>query len=217
MSANTSISVIKRDQVGKRACKRLRASGRVPGVLYGNGFEATSLSFELKDLLPLIRNPSIISLKVDGNDETALLKNVQFDYSNRHVVHVDFQQIKMDQTIRVEIPLETHGVPAGTEQGGQLNLIVHQIEVECLPDKLPDRVVIEVAHLQLGDSIAIGDIPLPDGVDLICSDPGANAVQVAIPHMEEEAEAETLTEAVAATEEPEVIAKGKKEEEESSE
>ena len=210
------ISATKRIPQGRCMNKRLRKAGKIPCVLYGHGVEPVSLTVDLTQIIPAIDHPSIMTLTLEGKKKDSrkvLIKEVQHDYLNTNVTHVDFQQVRMDETISAEVPLEVAGHPIGLQHGGQLDQIMHSITVECLPSDLPDRVVFDVSHLDIGDNVAIEEIPLPDGVKAVYSDPHAVAIHVIRSRMAdvEEATEEEKIESAAA-EGPEVIEKGKKEE-----
>ena len=141
-----------------------------------------------------------------------MIKEVQHNYLHSKIIHVDFQEVRMDEAVTAEVPLEVIGHPVGTQHGGQLDQILHTIEVECLPKDLPDRFIFDVSHLDVGDNVTIGDIPMPEGVKTIHLDSHTIAIHVIRPRLEdvgggEETQAST-------SDEPEVIAKRKKEEEE---
>ena len=211
-----SITSNQRIPEGKGSNKRLRKAGKIPCILYGHGVESVPLTVDLKQIIPAIDHPSILTLNLEGKTKESrkvLIKEVQHDYLHSHVTHVDFQQVRMDETISAEVPLEVTGHPIGLQHGGLLDQIMHSITVECLPNDLPDRVVFDVSHLDLGDNVAIKDLPLPEGVNAVYSDPHAVAIHVIRSKMADVVEVADETKAdPSATEEPEVVAKRKKEE-----
>ena len=211
------VTVLRRIKQGKGENKRLRKAGKIPCVVYGHGVESVSLIANLKEITPAIDHPSIITLNFDGETDSrrVLVKDVQHDYLHSNVIHVDFQQVRMDETITAEVPLEVIGDPIGLHHGGLLDQIMHTIEVECLPDDLPERIIFDVSALDVGDNVTIEQIPLPEGVKSVHSDPHSIAIHVIRGRIAEEVseeEAEGTIEAAATSEEPEVIAKKKKEE-----
>ena len=217
MSQNEiNITVTERVPQGKGSNKRLRSMGKIPCILYGHGIEPVPLTVDLKQIIPVINHPSILTLNFEEGKESrkALIKEVQHNYLHSTVTHVDFQQVIMDEAITAEVPLEVVGHPIGAQHGGQLDQITHSIEVECLPNDLPDRITFDVSHLDVGDNVSIGDISLPKGVKAIHIDPHTTVIHVIRPRLAEEAVEETEGKAEATSEEPEVITKRKKEEEE---
>jgi large subunit ribosomal protein L25 len=209
-----NINTMARLETGKSPCKRLRKSGRIPCILFGHGVIPLSLSVDKKEILSIIDHPSIINLTVQGHDDTrnVLIKQVQLDYLGTNVIHVDFQQIRMDESITVDIPLEVIGQPIGLQFGGQLDQVLHTILVECLPALLPDKLVYDVSHMNVDDSLPISKLPLPDGVRAVYTDPHIVVVHVLPPQVAEDETESTADQGVKSDKEPEVITKGKKEE-----
>ncbi len=214
-----SISVRLRDVTGKKSTKRLRSEGLVPCILYGDKIEPMALCSNLKEINSVVRHSSIITLNIeDDKSKTKTtdvqVKDIQFDYLSTNILHIDFQQVRMDKEITAEVEIKVVGHAEGIDHGGQLDLVSHQIEIRCLPRDLPDEIVIDVTALNIGDSIAIGDISLPSGVSGTFTDPHITIVHVQAPNLEEEVEeaeeAGVLGEPSAG--EPEVITKGKSEE-----
>ena len=207
------ITVIKRDQEGKGANKRYRKQGKVPGILYGHGIEPLSLLADAKTLQPIIGHPSIITLNIDQEEGTrkVLIKDVQIDYLTSRLIHIDLQQVRMDEEITAEIPFELIGTPIGLKHGGMLDQTMHTIEVECLPQDLPDRIVYDVSHLDVGAGVTIEELPLPTGVKAVYTDPLTIAVHVIRSKLAEESESGGLSLGESGAAEPEIISKGKKE------
>lgn len=205
------ISASIREKSGKGSNKRLRKNGNIPCIVYGHGVEPVSISTPFKEIESAVHHPSIISLSIGGekNERNVIIKDVQRDYLNTTIIHVDFQQVKMDEKITATIPLECIGEPVGTHHGGQLDQIMHDIEVACLPKDIPDILTYDVSHLNVGDAVTVGDIPLPNGVEGAFSDPNAVAVHLVTSKLAQSEEAEEQEEAAG---EPEVIDKAKKDE-----
>jgi large subunit ribosomal protein L25 len=209
-----------RDSFGKNEARRTRREGRVPGVLYGEGREATPISVEPRALLKILHSESgantLISLKLSGSgDARVLVKDFQLDPITHQVLHADFYRVAMDTALEVTVPVTIKGEPKGVkQQGGILEFVRREIVVSCLPADIPEHVEVDVSELMLHQGVRVRDIatspkwkPITEGEAML--------VHVIMPKAEESA---ATTEAAAAAApaapaEPEVIKKGKKEEE----
>ncbi len=211
--ASIKINSDPRLKTRKGANKRLRKTGKIPCVLFGHGISSVNLTVDMKEILPVIDHPSIVNLTIQGSDDTrmVLIKHVQLDYLGANVIHIDFQQIRMEENITVEIPLEIIGQPVGLQSGGQLDQVMHTILVECLPAVLPEKIVYDVSHMNIDDSLPISKLPLPEGVTAVYNDPHIVVVHVLPPIVVEEEETPADSTGQKAGGEPEVITKGKKE------
>jgi len=216
------LEAIARETFGKNEARRTRREGKVPGVLYGgDGAKATPISVEPKALLKILHSESgantLISLKLSGTADTkVLVKEYQLDPVTHQVLHADFYRVAMDKLIQVTIPVVVKGEPKGVkQQGGILEFIRREIEVECLPADIPENVEVDVSELMLHQGIRVRDLTV-DPKWTPKSDPDMMLVHVIMPKAEEVA-APAAGEAAAAAApvapaEPEVIKKGKKEE-----
>ena len=210
-----------RDTFGKNEARRTRREGKVPAVLYGGaGGGANPIAVSPKELLKILHSESgqntLISLKLAGAGDTrVLVKDFQIDPVTHEVLHADFYRVAMDKLLRVSIPILVHGEAAGVkQQGGVLEHIRREIEIECLPADIPENVVVDVSELMLHQGVRVRDIAASPKWKPI-SDPDLMLVHVIMPKAEEApAPAEAAAAAPAAPAEPEVIKKGKKEEEE---
>jgi large subunit ribosomal protein L25 len=211
-----------RDTFGKNEARRTRREGKVPAVVYGGssdgGRNALSIAVEPKALLKILHSESgantLISLKLSGSpDAKVLVKHFQLDPLTHQVLHADFYRVAMDRVIQVTIPVIVKGEPKGVkQQGGVLELIRREIEIECLPGDIPENVEVDASELMLHQGIRVRDIPVSPKWSPV-SDADMMLVHVIMPKAEEvaaPAEAAAATAAVPA--EPEVIKKGKKEE-----
>jgi large subunit ribosomal protein L25 len=208
-----------RDTFGKNEARRTRRDGRVPGVLYGEGKAATPISVEPRALLKILHSESgantLISLKLSGAGDTrVLVKDFQLDPVTHQVLHADFYRVAMDKTIEVTVPVTIKGEPKGVkQQGGILEFIRREIVVECLPADIPENIEVDVSELMLHQGIRVRDIattgkwkPVTEGEAML--------VHVIMPKAEEApASTEAAATVAAVPAEPEVIKKGKKEEE----
>jgi len=211
-----------RSSFGKNEARRTRAAGHVPAVLYGgDAKEATPIAVAPKALLKILHSESgqntLISLKLAGSGDTrVLVKDFQLDPITHEVLHADFYRVAMDKVLQVTIPIVVQGEPKGVkQQGGVLEHIRREIEIECLPADIPENVVVDVSELMLHQGVRVRDITANPKWTPI-SDPDLMLVHVIMPKAEEvAAPAEAVAAAATATPvEPEVIKKGKKEEEE---
>ena len=163
-----------RTETGKGAAKRLRATGRLPAVMYDSTGKATLVDIntqEFAKLYHLITESTLIDVKLDGSkDIIAFVKDVQYNIITDTVGHVDFYEVDPSKHLRTKIPVRLTGSPAGVRLGGVLENGVSEIEVECFPKDLPPRVVVDVSNLELNHSIHVKDIKLAGGVKLL-SDP----------------------------------------------
>lgn len=215
-----TIEVQRRAGTGKGPNRRLRAEGIVPAVLYGAGREPVAIQVARKTLLELFKvgghENRIFQLKLSGTDQTrhAMVRAMQLDPTTHEISHLDFQRIAMDQKLRVHVHVELDGTPFGVKnEGGLLDFVTRELEVECLPSEIPSEIRIDVSEMRIGEHLEAGQLKLPEGVEFV----GApEAVVVSVKHSRvEEAPAEEAVEA-AEEAEPEVIQKGKKEEAEES-
>ena len=211
-----------RESMGKNEARRTRKAGLVPAVLYGaasdaSGVTATAIAVPPKPLLRILHSDAgantLISLKLAGAGDTrVLIKEYQLDPITHALLHADFYRVRMDQTLRVTIPVVVKGEPKGVkQQGGVLEYIRREIEIECLPADIPEHVEVDVTELMVHQGIRVRDLPVNEKWKPV-SEADLMLVHVILPKVEEApAAAEATTAAVPA--EPEVIKKGKKEEE----
>lgn len=204
---------------GKGGARKARAAGLIPGVLYGHGQAPLSVAIEAREFQVALHNHkggnAVVSLAVSGHDYTALIREVQYDPVTHDVVHLDFQHILLTERIEVRVMVRLVGLPVGVKDGGGiLETITRELEVRCLPTAIPSSIDVDVSHLNIGDSVHVREVPLPD-VELL-TDPDTTIATVVPPTVMEEKPAEEVAVAEAAAE-PEVITKGKKEEEEGAE
>lgn len=210
-----TLTARKRPEFGKTPVKKLRGQGLVPAVVYGHGQAAIPISLEAKELLPLFKSAfgenTIITLKLDdGTSLKAVIRETQTEPIRNRLLHLDLQQIRMDEKIKVKVPVETTGTPEGVKnQGGILEHIMDTVEVACLPGDIPEKIVVDISALKVGQSFHVRDISL-ERIEVI-SDKSQVIATVIAPIVEEAPASEA--EAASEPKEPEVISKGKKEEE----
>lgn len=219
-----TIEVTKREATGKGVNRRLRSQGLVPAVVYGGDRDAVPIQLERRSLLDLMRstegqNP-IFLLKMAGTDKSrhAMIREMQVDPVSRHVLHVDFQRILMTEKLRVMVTVEPQGTPLGVKnEGAVMDFVTREVEIECLPGKIPAKIVVDVSGLHVNEHVEAKDLEIPEEVELL-EDPDTVIVSISYARMEievAEEEEEELLEAEMA--EPEVIGRGKAEREEEEE
>lgn len=208
-----------RTRLGKGAARQLRREGKIPITLYGGEAQgALALAVDRRQLLGIFRSAAgrntIFQLTVDGDSVPVIIKDWQTDRLKGSLLHADLMRISMTKVTRVRVPVELDGEPFGVKtQGGLLDFATHQVEVECLPGDIPDRIRLDVSELKVGEHISVKDLKVGDKVRVL-EEPDRVIVSVLIPRIEE-APAPPPVEEVAA--EPEVIKKGKEAEEEATE
>jgi large subunit ribosomal protein L25 len=157
-----------REDTGKGAARRLRASGRVPGILYGHGMEPVKLSISGKDLLHLFHSAgggsTLVDLKVDGKTHLAIPREIQRDHLHGRFIHIDFLAVRRDEKITLAVEVHEVGEAPGIRAGGVIEHHLREIEIECLPKDVPETIPADISSLEIGDMLRVGDIPTPPGV-----------------------------------------------------
>jgi large subunit ribosomal protein L25 len=189
---STKLEVRSRDAEGSRAARRLRRTGRVPGVLYGGGGDSLGFDVDARELrLALARSGAVLDLSVDGAKATpVVLKEAQRDPVRGETVHVDLLRVRLDQAIHAVVPLELIGIDEspGVKEGGILEQIIRELNVEALPTAIPEAIVHEVGEMQIGDTIGLDAIAMPDGVELLDEVEEATVATLSPPKLQAEAE-----------------------------
>jgi large subunit ribosomal protein L25 len=200
--SSTKLDVSSRAADGSRAARRLRRSGRVPGVLYGGGGDSQGFDVDARDLrLALARSGAVLDLSVDGGKATpVVLKEAQRDPVRGQTVHIDLLRVRLDQAIHAVVPLELIGIDdtPGVKEGGILEQIVRELNVEALPTAIPESIEHAVGEMEIGDTIGLDAISMPDGVALLDDVEDAVVATLSPPKLqnEEEEEVESETELV---------------------
>ena len=219
MTQDLTIEVNRREETGKSANRRLRREEMIPAVVYGGGKEPISIQVPRKTLIDLFKSGGsenrifLLKLADTGQSRHAMIRDMQIHPITRKVEHVDFMRIDMSKRIRVRVHITLEGVPYGVRtEGGLLDFVTREVEVECLPTAIPQEIKVDVNDVKVGPHLEVKDLQLPAGVKLIEDE---DRVIVSVAHAKVEVEAVAAGAEVAAVE-PEVIAKGKKEEEKAS-
>ena len=217
---DATLQAEKRDGRGKNEARRLRAAGRVPAVVYGAGQNtAREIAVDPKVLMRILHSDSgvntLIGLQLDGGDTRVLVKEYQVDPVDHKLLHVDFYQVAMDKAITVTVPIVLKGEARGVkQQGGIVDFVSREIEIECLPGDIPENITVDVSELMLHQGVRVRELPT-DGKWTPISDGEMMIVHVVTVKAEEPAatEAAAAAAAPAAPAEPEVLKKGKTEQE----
>ena len=212
------VEALPREERGKNAARRLRSNGQVPAVLYGGQADPEALSVDPRLVERVLRSDAghnaVFTLSVKGQGKTpAMIRDWQLEPVRGYLMHVDFLRIAMTERLRVKVPVEPNGEPVGVkQQGGLLEQVHREVEVECLPEDIPDEFAVDVSELTIGEGIRIGDLKVDNTKVEILGDPEQVLLHVVAPRKVEEEE-KPAEEVVAAAEgaEPEVISKGKAE------
>jgi large subunit ribosomal protein L25 len=170
----TQLKVVAREQTGSRESRRLRSRGFVPGVLYGRG-EPVAICVEERELRRALTGPaglhSILDVQIDatGASHASILKEYQVDKVRGHVTHVDLQEVRLDQAIHASVSVHLIGGEdaPGVREGGVLSQPLRELNVEALPLEVPEHIDLDVSHMEIGGTLRVGDVPVPDGVKLL--------------------------------------------------
>jgi len=215
--AEVTLEVVRRERSGKEIAKKLRAGGKVPAVVYGGHKESVAIEVDRKSVSELIQKSehgvrSIFLLKMSGTDQQrhAMIKDIQIDPISRRMTHIDFVRVVMDEVVRVTIPVHVVGTSIGVKEGGLLDWQVRDLHVECLPGAIPDTIDVDVTALGVHDYYRISDLKLPEGVKVLDD---SERVVVGVTFARAEVSEVTAEATAAVPAEPEVIKKGKVEDE----
>lgn len=175
-----------RSETGKGAAHRLRATGRVPATLYGAGVEATSIHVSALDLLHIFHAMGqasvLVDLKLDGQEYLTIAREIQRDLIHNRFIHVDFMAVRRDEKITVNIELHEIGDSVGVHAGGVVEHHLREVEVESLPANVPQRIEFDITSLKIGESLRVGDLTPPEGVEFL-TDPDTMVLAVVEPAM----------------------------------
>ena len=212
--ATARLSASPRQSTGKGNARKLRASGQVPAVVYGHAREPQALALPAREIERLLETVSaastVIELAVDGKMARTLIREVQRHPYRREILHVDFQELVAGEKVTVNVPIVLAGTPEGVKAGGIVDQVLRELEIEVDPVNMPNHIDVDISHLTIGHSIHVSELRIPDGVTVL-DDPEATVVVLGAPRAETPAAGvEAVEEAPA---EPEVIGRGKQEEE----
>ncbi len=213
--AKITVQAEERQEVGKGPNRRLRTQGKIPAVLYGQGLETLSVSVDLQDVDQILCSETghntIFKLQVGSNSPDVLIRDYQLDPVKGTLLHADFQAVALDKKMTFAVPVQVVGTASGVIAGGVLDIVLREVELECLPADVPDHIPVDVTELEIGDSVRAEALQIDPSKISVLSDPDLVILSVVPPHVEEEPEVIPEEEEL---EEPELIKKGKAEEEE---
>jgi len=214
------IEVEPRPTTGKKSRRDAAEKGLIPGVVYGGGKDPVPIAVDPKKIIQILRSERgqnsilLFSLKGTKAQRHVMVKDFQVNPVSNELIHADFTRIMMDQKVRVDVPLVFEGMAMGVKnQGGLMDVIMREVAVESLPSDIPDRIHVDLSPLKIGDSVKISDLQVSDKVKIMEEDLSQPIVIIAAPRIEAAAEGEE-EETEEEGQEPELIAKGKKAEEE---
>jgi len=208
MAEINTLTVKLRKERGKRANRRLRNSGRVPAILYGHQKEAQSLTLSAEELDVAVRHGNrFVALSGDVS-ENAFIKDLQWNTWGTEILHVDFARVSADEKVQVTVAVELRGEAPGTKEGGVVKHTLHNIELECEAASVPEKIVVNINHLEFGKALHVSDLEMPQGAKSLI-DPATAVVSCVAPVEVSDEEA-----ASGEDEEPEVIGRKKAEDEE---
>jgi large subunit ribosomal protein L25 len=209
-----------RSETGKNANRRLRTRGLVPGVVYGAGKQAVPVAVSPREIGAILKSASgentLFDLEVGGTRRKVILKEFQREPLRGKLLHADFYEVALDKLLQVTVHIELTGTPVGVKvQGGIVDFVTREIEVECLPADIPEKITLDISHLELNKHLRVSDLKLGDKVKLL-AEPEIVIAHVVLPKAEVAAETAAAEGAVAeaGAAEPEVIKKGKTEKDE---
>lgn len=214
--AEVTLEVSRREKTGKEVAKKLRREGKVPAVVYGGHKEPVAITVDRKSVSELVQKSehgirSVFLLKMVGSDQQrhAMIKEITIDPISRRMEHIDFVRVVMDEKVKVTVPVQINGTAIGVKEGGLLDWQVREVHIECLPTAIPDAIEVDVTPLGSHDYYRVKDLQLPEGAKVL-DDP--ERVVVGVTHARAEV-SEVATAEAAAVAEPEVLKKGKPEDE----
>jgi large subunit ribosomal protein L25 len=220
---DATLEAVKREGRGKNEANRLRASGKIPAVVYGTGKEGkaptgVAVAVDPKEMLRILHSDTgantLITLKLDGGESRVMVKEYQLDPVTHGLLHADFYQLALDRAIVVPVPVLLKGEPKGVKlQGGIVDFVSREIEVECLPTEIPEHIDVDITDLALNESIRVRDLAVGPKWKPI-TEPDTMIVHVVAIKVEEPVATEAAVATAATPAEPEVIKKGKTDKEE---
>ena len=194
MSKFEKLNVSVREGKGTSFARKLRLENKVPAVLYHSGIEGTSLSVEKNELYKALKTGQFIfEIKVGDKEQFVLVKEVQYHPVTDEIIHVDFQQVKEDQKISLEVPLRTEGESEGVKLGGILVQLLNVVTINCKPSNVPEALSVDISDLEMNSSLFVKDVILPDDVEMVTAEDIA-VVSVQEPKKEEEVVEEVFEE-----------------------
>jgi large subunit ribosomal protein L25 len=206
------LEVQEREARGSAATRRLRRQGLIPGVLYGRGKDPHPFCVAERELRRALTGPAglhaILDVALDGQKTThaSILKDYQQDVITGRLAHIDLQEVRLDQPIQAQVVIELVGESAGAKEGGVLSQVSREINVEALPLEVPERIEVDITAMEMGDTLRLADVPVPEGVTFLDDPDETVLATVTVPT--KEVEPEPTEEELAELEEGEELAEG---------
>ena len=218
--ATAQLSATPRTSSGKGPARSLRSAGRIPGVVYGHAREPQPLTLDTREFEKLLSHiaaeSTVIELSLDGQTTKTLIREIQRHPFKRQILHVDFQELVAGEKVQVNIPIVLMGVPEGVRaSGGVMDQTLRELSIRVDPSAIPDHIEVDVTGVQIGHSIHVSELSLPEGIEVL-NDPEAPVCVVAAPRAVVE-ETAAVAEPVEGEAEPEVIGRGKEDADEETE
>jgi large subunit ribosomal protein L25 len=181
MAEDPKLNAEPRAKLGSAECRRLRRTQRVPGNVYGHGEEPAAIAVAEEVLAPIVQSGhKVVDLTLGGGTEKAILREVQWDTFGTRLLHFDLQRVSADERVTTEVAVETHGTSPGVLGGGILEIPLHTLHIQCPAIKIPDRIMVNINHVELDQSIRVRDLRLPDEVKVL-NDPDEVVLHVVRP------------------------------------
>lgn len=181
---STTLQVQHRNVSTKSELRRIRSEGKVPGVIYGKGLEGpANISIDHKDLMAMLRSHphAVVEVEVPGaGKHPVMMTDMQRDSLSHHVTHIDFHRINMNEKVTTHARIEVNGTSPGEKEGGMLQIVLHEVEIQCYPKDIPDSIPLDVSGLAVGENLTISDLKVPSGIE-ITQDPSMVIVAVLAP------------------------------------
>ncbi len=172
MAKTQTLKAETRKRTGSGVLKQMRREGSLPSVIYGKGSENINIKVNTKILTDILAHSAsesiLVDLEIDGGaSQTAFLQSTQYNPLSGHLVHADFLAVTEGMKISASIPVEVHGEPVGVKAGGIVEQLIRDLEISCSPKDLPEKIETSIEHLEVGDSLTIGDLVIPEGVEVV--------------------------------------------------
>lgn len=221
--AEMTLTAEVRSDFGSAAARRIRRDGRVPAIVYGGSDDNVAVTLDPREIIRVLRSEAgrntIVSLEVPGAEtHSVILRDWQVDPVRETILHADFQRIAMDQLLTLTVPIAIHGEAHGVKtEGGLLDVVLRELEVECLPADIPERIDCDVTNLRMNEALRVRDLPALERVEILAEPDRVIVHVVAVKEEVAPAEAEGAEELAgepAEAGEPEVAGRGKEKEEE---
>ena len=179
----TFLNIRLREKTGKGFCRRLRNDGMVPAVVYGRGFDSVAVTVSAKELLEAIAGEGgqnrLIALQGESSLEGKLVivSDISRDCLKGNLIHADLHKVNLEEKVKVPVSVSLVGESVGVREGGLLDCVMHSIEIECLANRIPEHIEVDISNLKIGDSFHVSDLSLPAGIKVV-EDPSASVVNI---------------------------------------